>query len=198
MHKIRIIQNAATFVSDLKVSEMEVLQKQNPMALAIEEPNMDGGVDIVFSIEYKNTAFGDINDNKITFVDKDAEGYACLTVLIPANVVDRNAYLYEKYAGPVNLLKTIERKAKKALENLTTSKDAFAKEFLDLDSEITLSEAFEDADIIVKAPTVESKPVVAGIVVATPVVKAKRSKTRKVRKDKGVKRVKKVKKGASK
>ena len=37
MKKIRVIQNAATFVSDLKVEEIEVLQKQNPMALAIEE-----------------------------------------------------------------------------------------------------------------------------------------------------------------
>ena len=48
MKKIRIIQNAATFVSDLKVEEIEVLQKQNPMALAIEEPKMEDGTDIIF------------------------------------------------------------------------------------------------------------------------------------------------------
>lgn len=156
MKKIRIIQNAATFVSDLKVTELETLQKQNPMALAIEEPNMEGGTDIVFMVQYKNAAFGEINDSNITFVDKDAEGYACLTVLIPANIADRNAYLYDKYAGPVNLLKTVERKAKKALETLVTSKDEFAKEFIDLDNEVSLSEALEEVDVIVKAePSVE-------------------------------------------
>lgn len=151
MKKIRVIQNAATFVSDLKVEEIEVLQKQNPMALAIEEPNTEGGTDIVFSVQHRNAAFGEINDDRVIFVDKDAEGYACLTVLIPANV-DRNTYLYDKFANPVNLLKTVERNAKKALKNLITSKDEFAKEFIDLDSEITLSEALEDADVIIKAP----------------------------------------------
>ena len=154
MKKIGVIQNAATFISDLKVEEIEVLQKQNPMALAIEEPNMEGGTDIIFSVQHKNAAFGEINDDRVVFVDKDAEGYACLTVLIPANV-DKNSYLYDKFANPVNLLKTVERNAKKALKNLITSKDEFAKEFIDLDNEVTLSEALEEVDVIVKAPAAD-------------------------------------------
>lgn len=156
MKKIRIIQNAATFVSDLKVEELETLQKQNPMALALTEPNMDGGNDIIFTVQHRNAAFGEINDDRIIFVDKDAEGYACLTVLIPANV-DRNTYLYDKFANPVNMLKTIERNAKKALQNLITSKDAFAKEFIELDSEVTLLTALDEADVIVKAQEVHEE-----------------------------------------
>jgi hypothetical protein len=146
MEKIRIIQNAATFVSDLTVAEIEVLQKQNPMALAIVEPNEHGGEDIVFSVSYKNTAFGSISDNKVEFVDKNAAGKACLTVLIPANLTDRTAYLYDKYAMACNLLKVVEKNAKKALANLTTSKEAFAETFIDLDSENTIAEALEMAD----------------------------------------------------
>ena len=155
MKKIRLIQNAATFVSDLKVEEIEVLQKQNPMALALVEPNQDGGTDVVFSVQFKNTAFGEINENKILFVDKDAEGYACTTVLIPANVSDKSAYLFDKYATPVNLLKTVEKRAKAALTHLTTSKEKFAEEFINLDTEITVAEALEEVDMIVKAEPAE-------------------------------------------
>lgn len=155
MKKIRLIQNAATFVSDLKVEEIEALQKQNPMALAIVEPNQDGGTDVVFSIQYKNTAFGEINENRILFIDKDAEGYACMTVLIPANTNDKSAYLFDKYATPVNLLKAVEKKAKTALTTLTTSKEKFAEEFINLDIEGTVAEALEDVDMIVKAEPAE-------------------------------------------
>lgn len=152
MEKIRLIQNAATFISDLTVEEIEVLQKQNPMALAIVEPNELGGEDIVFSVSYKNTAFGSISDYKVEFVDKNAEGKACLTVLIPANLADRTAYLYDKYAIASNLLKVVEKNAKKALTNLTTSKEAFAEAFIDLDSEDTIAEALSipDAEIETK------------------------------------------------
>ena len=156
MKKIRLIQNAATFVSDLKVEEIEALQKQNPMALAIVEPNQDGGTDVVFSIQYKNTAFGEISENRILFVDRDAEGYACMTVLIPANTGDKSGYLFDKYATPVNLLKAVEKKAKLALTTLTTSKEKFAEEFINLDIETTVAEALEEVDMIVKAePAIE-------------------------------------------
>ena len=151
MKKIRLIQNAATFVSDLTVKEIEALQKQNPMALAIVEPNQDGGTDVVFSVQYRNTAYGEINENKVVFVDKDAEGYACLTVLIPANIDDKAAYLFDKYATPVNFLKTVEKKAKNALKSLTVSKEKFAEEFINLDVETTVTEALEEADVIIKA-----------------------------------------------
>lgn len=154
MEKIRLIQNAATFVSDLTVAEIEVLQKQNPMALAIVEPNEHGGEDIVFSVGYRNTAFGSISNNKVEFVDKNAEGKACLTVLIPANLADRAAYLYDKYAIASNMLKVVEKNAKKALTNLTTSKEAFAEEFVDLDSEDTIAEAFEEADVVINADSI--------------------------------------------
>lgn len=169
MEKIRLIQNAATFVSDLTVAEIEVLQKQNPMALAIVEPNEHGGEDIVFSVSYKNAAFGNISDTKVEFVDKNAEGKACLTVLIPANLADRTAYLYDKYAMASNLLKVVEKNAKKALANLTTSKETFAEEFVDLDSESTiadakkfvdlssenaLAEALDSADVIINANSI--------------------------------------------
>lgn len=155
MKKIRLIQNAATFVSDLKVDEIEVLQKQNPMALAIVEPNQDGGTDVVFSVQYKNTAFGEINENRVLFVDRDAEGFACMTVLIPANSGDKAGYLFDKYATPVNLLKAVEKKAKNALKHLTTSKEKFAEEFINLDTEITVAEALEEVDVIVKAEPAE-------------------------------------------
>lgn len=151
MEKIRLIQNAATFVSDLTVAEIEVLQRQNPMALAIVEPNEHGGEDIVFSVDYTNTAYGNISDNKVTFVDKNAEGKACLTVLIPANAENKEAYMFDKYAVASNLLKVVEKNAKKALQNLTTSKKAFAEEFIDLDIEGTVVDALEKADIIIDA-----------------------------------------------
>lgn len=160
MKKIRLIQNAATFVSDLKVEEIEALQKQNPMALAVVEPNQDGGTDVVFSVQYKNTAFGEINENKILFVDRDAEGYACMTVLIPANTGDKAGYLFDKYATPVNLLKSVEKKAKTALKTLTTSKEKFAEEFINLDVETTVAEALEEVDMIVKAEPADEKEIV--------------------------------------
>lgn len=150
MKKIKIIQNAATFVSELKVSEIKLLQKQAPMALAIEEPNNEGGTDIAFIVQFKKTAFGSISDKSITFVDATPDGNACLTVLIPANITDKANYLYETYANAVNHLKVVERKADKALKNLTTSKEDFAKEFIDLDKETTLTEALDEAEVIIK------------------------------------------------
>ena len=157
MKKIKIIQNAATFVSDLKVSEIELLQKQAPMALAIEEPNNDGGTDIVFSVQYKETAYGTISDSKIVFVDKTPDGNACATVLIPANLKDKSAHLFDTYATAVNYLKIVERKATNALKNLTTSKEEFSKEFIDLDQEVSLKETLEEVDIVIKAEPGEIK-----------------------------------------
>jgi hypothetical protein len=151
MKKIKIIQNAATFVSDLKVSEIEALQKQDPMALAIEEPNNCGGTDIVFNVQYKEAAYGEINDHRVIFVDQTPEGNACMTVLIPANLKDKAAYLYDTYVNAVNYLKAVERKATKALQNLTASKKEFANEFINLDQEVSLRETLEEVDIIIKA-----------------------------------------------
>lgn len=151
MKKIKLMQNAATFISDLKVDEIKLLQKQNPMALALVEPNTTGGEDIIFTVQYKNAAFGDISDTRITFVDQDSEGCACLTVLLPANSKNKTTYLYEKYSAALALLKVVERNAKRALTNLTDSKEAFVKELINLDNDITVSEALEDADIIIKA-----------------------------------------------
>ncbi len=152
MQKIKMMQNAATFISDLMIEDIKLLQKQSPSSLAISEPSADGYVDEIFRVSYKNTAFGVINDRYITFVDSTAEGKACLTVLIPADELDKGAYLYDRYATAVNFLKVVERNAKKALENLTTNKETFAKEFIDLDAEVTLSEALSEADIILSAP----------------------------------------------
>lgn len=152
MQKIKMMQNAATFISDLTVEEIKLLQKQSPSSLAISEPSAEGYMDEIFRISHKNTAFGEINDRYIIFVDATAEGKACLTVLIPANEPDKSAYLYDKYATAVNFLKVIERNAKKALESLTTDKATFAKEFIDLDAEVTLTEALSEAEIIVTAP----------------------------------------------
>ena len=151
MEKIRVIQNAVTFVSSLTVAEIEVLQKQNPMALAIKEPNAEGGEDIVFTVQYKNAAFGEINSDRVSFVDKTKDGNACLTVLLPANIADKSAYLFEKYATAINMLKTVERNAKNALKNLTTSKEEFAKEFIDLDAEAAVAETLDEVEVIVKA-----------------------------------------------
>ena len=155
MEKIRLIQNAATFTSDLKVDEIIQLQKQDPAALAIIEPTFDGGTQEVFRIAFKNAAFGEITENYMVFVDKNVEGKACLTVLIPANLEDKAGYLFDKYAVAINMLKVVERKAKKALENIVTSKENFASEILDLDNEITLSEALEGVELIVNPEKVE-------------------------------------------
>lgn len=156
MQKFKMMQNAVTFISDLTVEEIKLLQRQSPSSLAISEPTAEGYVEEIFRISYKNTAFGDINDNYVTFVDATAEGKACLTVLIPANETDKGAYLYDKYATAINFIRAVERNAKKALANLTTDKETFAKEFIDLDAEVTLTEALEEADVIVAAP--KAKP----------------------------------------
>ena len=157
MEKIRIMQNAVTFVSSLTVDQIKVLQAQNPMALAIKEPNTDGGEDIVFTVDYKETPYGFINDNKILFVDKTADGKACTTVLIPATEKDKAGYLYSEYAVAVNMLKTVERNAINALKHLTTSKEKFAEEFIDLDAEANIAEVLEEADVIIKADPAECK-----------------------------------------
>lgn len=155
MEKIRIMQNAVTFVSGLTVDEIKMLQAQNPMALAIKEPNADGGEDIVFMVEYKKTPYGTVSNEKITFVDKTAEGKACTTVLIPATEKDKAGYLYSKYAVAVNMLKAVERRAKYALEHLTTSKTKFVEEFINLDAEAQLAETLDEAEAIVKAVPAE-------------------------------------------
>lgn len=154
MQKFKMMQNAVTFISDLTVEEIKLLQRQCPNSLAISEPTAEGYVEEIFRLSHKITAFGDINDNYVTFVDATAEGKACLTVLIPANEPDKGAYLYNKYATAINFIRAIERNARKALANLTVDKETFAKEFIDLDAEVTLTEALQEADIIVAAPTV--------------------------------------------
>lgn len=158
MEKIRIMQNAVTFITNLTVEEIKLLQKQAPSALAISEPTPEGYQEEIFRVSHKNAAFGDINDSFITFVDATAEGKACLTVLIPANETDKKSYLYERYATAINYLKTVERNAKKALNNLVISKEAFAEEFIDLDTEVSLTEALEEADIIIAAKEVKTEP----------------------------------------
>jgi hypothetical protein len=62
--------------------------------------------------------------------------------------------LYDKYAIASNLLKVVEKNAKKALTNLTTSKEAFAEAFIDLDAEDTIAEALEAADVVINANSI--------------------------------------------
>lgn len=160
MQKFKMMQNALTFISDLTVDEITLLQKQSPSSLAITEPTAEGCTQEIFRLSYKKTAFGTINDNYVTFVDTTPKGEACLTVLIPADIPDKGSYLFDQYATAINYIKVVERNAKKALTNLTINKETFAKEFIDLDAEVTLEEALEEANIIVKAPEAEKIEVI--------------------------------------
>jgi len=156
---MNFMKDAVTIISKLLVKDIKLLSEQAPAALAIAEPTEDGYTKEVFRVMFKDTANSTINSNAIVFAG-NADGYACATILVPANLKNRDeqiAWLEKQCAIALLNLNTVERNAANALENLTISSEAFAAGITFIEDEVTLTEALNGVDAIVAAEPSEEQ-----------------------------------------
>lgn len=119
MAKIKNAGGAVALVSDLRLEEIELLEKYRPKALTLYE-----GDEAVFRVSTGSE--GDVSKYGACFAaaTRDEAALAEHTILIPADVTDVKEFAVESIGPAVLQLNRVEEQAKAALTGI---KDELAK-----------------------------------------------------------------------
>lgn len=103
MVKIKICGDSVTIVSSKKKEDLQLLKKWSPETLAlINNENKEA----VFAIGLGSTP--SFNKVGINFTSETADGFASVTLPIPTDVEDKEAYITDKWGAGVLALNTLE------------------------------------------------------------------------------------------
>ena len=108
MAKTKIFGDSVVITSSIKLADLNNVAKYAPKALFLM-----GGEDNkepVFGVCVGKSGSGSINEVGASFAPstRDAEGYATITMMIPASVKDAKAWMVEEFGGALMNLWKVE------------------------------------------------------------------------------------------
>jgi len=118
MAKIKTAGGAAALVSDLKLEDIQLLEKYRPKALTLRE-----GDEEVFRVQTGEE--GSISKFGVCFASatRDTAGLAEITRMIPADVTDVKEFAVDEFGPAVLLLNSVEAQAAEALTGVKEELD---------------------------------------------------------------------------
>lgn len=105
MAKIKITGNAVILTSKLKLETIKKMEKYNSDALTIFDVVEDENIEL---FKIGSGVVSNINRFGITFAEANKTGEAVATVLLPANVTDKKAFVKENFANAIFYLQDLE------------------------------------------------------------------------------------------
>lgn len=132
--KIYSFPFALTLESKLTIAEIELLQSNNPRALALIESTPDGGEYEIFRLGFAKIDYGTVDANGIIFVGETEDGKAGLSILLPASLskAEKEEYINKKLSSISRNVAIVEDNAKKALVDVEAAKKSFLKSIVAL------------------------------------------------------------------
>lgn len=125
MANISIAGDAIVITSTKTLENLKTLEKHNPKALRLMDVADDGSKEEIFRIG-TTTGNGSINQHGASFngVSRDGNGFASITLPIPAGVTNATEYVYDKFGSALMLLNKVEAQIDAALATVAADKKA--------------------------------------------------------------------------
>ena len=122
MAKVTIAGNSYVITSAISMTDLEVVKKYRPSALAITDPETK---ETLFRV---GTGSNSVNDYGVSFggVSNDDGKLATATLSIPSDVEDAKEYVLDKAGLAIANLNKVEAGIAEALEEIKAERDAIA------------------------------------------------------------------------
>lgn len=115
-YKVKIAGNAVILSTDIKLEDLNKLNKRYPEALCLYQMEQDEIIEL-FRVLPTNTT-SNISKYGIVFAEQDTNGNARATILLPENVENKKEYLKEEFGMALIYLNKILIKAKDYAQEL--------------------------------------------------------------------------------
>lgn len=122
MAKTKIVGDALVITSELKLTDLELVQKYEPAALKLYNVDDNGKKNPCFAICVQPGALQkfDVTDNGITFRKASRDGgFAEITCSVPAGEGDVRELVAEKFGGAISGLIRLEQELPDVIEAIT-------------------------------------------------------------------------------
>ena len=122
MAKVTIAGKAIVIASAVKLADLENLKKYKPKSLILM--GGDDGKESIFGVGVVPGSTGKIGRNGVEFGEKNADGFATMTILAPADVKDMKEYVADTYGASLMNLAKLEEQLPAAVAEIAAEKQA--------------------------------------------------------------------------
>ena len=129
MSKIYIVGTSVTITSDLMLEDLKRLEKFNPDALKLVDPETK---EEIFRVGAKSSG---ISNHGIAFNETDAAGRATMTQLIPGPASKRSEHVVESFGKSLMNFDKVEAQIVEALSTLSQEQSRLAAAITVVDAE---------------------------------------------------------------
>ena len=125
MSQIKILGESAVITSTLKAEGLETLKKFKQEHLTI----LNDRKEVVYAVGMAQGGRGSVTDYGITFNNRDAEGFAQVTITLPDGIAaeERANYVAEKLGNSVTRLNGVEEIIQERIDEVIAAQTAMVE-----------------------------------------------------------------------
>lgn len=125
MSQIKILGESAVITSTLKAEGLETLKKFKQEHLTI----LNDREEVVYAVGMAQGGRGSVTDYGITFNNRDAEGFAQVTITLPDGIAaeERANYVAEKFGNSVTRLNGVEEIIQERIDGVVAAQTAMVE-----------------------------------------------------------------------
>lgn len=126
MAKTKMFGESIVITSTLKLEELKSVAKYYKEKLNLY--GGESGKDLLFGIRIAPSGYGTLNENGACFAPttRIEGGYACITMDIPAGVVDAKKWMVDEHGGALMHLAELEKKLPDVVAQIVAAEKAVA------------------------------------------------------------------------